>query len=384
MRQSYGWLKRRGLLLFSGLVLMGCQQAERTPVTPSEIESEQLMQYGQETGCSKVMTTQEAVYQVNLLSSQWPSYPFGGRIYVEVNMQQGAGLSPGEGQMPMLLTDVAFSLSELPADVTTVAVDVKKPETQGKEPVEDQDFTTLRTVAVTKGQATIPMSYRELITFFGETHYSVWLRVIGGKNGAGIRCGAILTLSARLPKIGKFKIEKGVCFGTNPASAPGPEPVPGLIPFLEIVVSASYDGAMKMGTQDIFYFSVQEPIGGFPADEMWYDPTDVSADPVTGLVVKDNAPSLSIDTSWTSGANSFRIFSPAGSPLTGQYRAMVSNWWGNIPLACPQDPLPVTFTITTHISTQTLTCQIPCDSPGDDADIGINFPAGTIEAIVCP
>lgn len=165
-----------------------------------------------------------------------------------------------------------------------------------------------------------------------------------------------------------------------PTPTPAPAAVPAVPPFLEVVVSVAYHPPAENGTEDIASFAVQEP-GGAPADEMWYDPADPTAN-ANGLVIFEDAPSLSVDDSWTSGADQFRIFSPAGSPLASPlgYQAIVSNQWGGV---CPQDPLPVTIIVTTHTTTQTFTCDVDCNAPNDDAQIQAIFPAGTISAVEC-
>ena len=154
----------------------------------------------------------------------------------------------------------------------------------------------------------------------------------------------------------------------TPTPLAGAAPAP--VPFLEVIVTV----VSGDGTEDIASFAVQEP-GGAPADEMWYDPA------TPGLQIFEDAPSLSVDAAWTSGADQFRIFSPPGSPISDPlgYQAIVSNNGGG----CPQNPLPLTITVTTHTATQTFTCNVECNTPADDAQIQAIFPAGTISAVEC-
>ena len=141
---------------------------------------------------------------------------YGAWVYAEVNQQQSTGLEPGEGQMNVQLQDVQFVFSGLPSAVTEIVTAVKD-RTDDK----TDSYTEIGRYAVSNGAVTIPVAYHHLVSYFGLTHYSVWFKVLGGRNGQGIECGAGIEILGTINGQ-SVNLTKDVAFGTNPPPTPTP------------------------------------------------------------------------------------------------------------------------------------------------------------------
>jgi len=180
--------------------------------------------YAQMPGKSIIVTVNGEEHQINFALSDWSCYPYGTWIYAEINEQLGAGKSPGVDHIPVNLSNVVFTLSELPGEIQEIIAGIKHRETQ-----EDQ-YTEIGRYAVQDGSVAIPVEYHDLIRFFDITHYSVWLKALGGQNGQGCQDNAWLDLSGTLSDGQRISLRTKISFGSpssqNDSSPPTSVPVP--------------------------------------------------------------------------------------------------------------------------------------------------------------
>lgn len=195
-------------LILAGLV--GCQwwdREQRTPTMPG-MDSSSLTNYAQIDNSSIIIDGQ----QINWVVSEWGSMPYGAWMYVEINQQDESGKQPGEHQIPVSLGNVVLHFSELPDEVTQIMIGVKAGHDDTQHTFIERDR-----FAVVSGNVSIPLNYRDLVSYFGVTHYSIWFQAIGGKNGEGVVCGQI-AISGSMPDGQAVMLRKNLCFGSNQAT----------------------------------------------------------------------------------------------------------------------------------------------------------------------
>ncbi len=156
--------------------------------------------------------------QINLVISEWESFPYEEWMYVEVNQQDATGKEPGKHQIPVTLGNVVLHFSDLPDEITQIMVSVKAVRDKN-----DHTFSERGRFDVKDDSVSIPLKYEELISYFGITHYSIWFQALGGKNGKGKACGTI-AISGIMPGGQSVNLNKQACFGTNPVPTSGPAP----------------------------------------------------------------------------------------------------------------------------------------------------------------
>jgi hypothetical protein len=348
-----------GVSLIAMMSLGGCQPEERggSSLTTTEKPDEARLNYAQMPDGSVVMTVNGETRQINLAGSlEWGCLPYNAWIYLEINEQSGALQAPGVNQAPVTLQDITFMFADLPAEVSEVLV-ARKDRAPGEAPKTWDDpwdtFTTLMNVPVQNGQAAIPVSTADLSQYFGNTHYAVWFKFIGNPPDSGTHFQGKLTLRGTLPDGQPVVIERPTCFGALPGSS---ATTPATTPFLTTLLTGG-------GLSLLYEFKIREPLMAFAS--AWID----AGPPQTAQTTPGGALLASAT------LTQFSINAPSGTPQTGTYILSLSNNWSAVPTVTCTAPANVTLAITTHATTRTLSCNIPCY---EIADISVAFPAGTI------
>jgi len=224
------------------LMLFACQR-DYNPIAPDPAVAAR-GNYAQMLGGSKVVAVNGVPHQLNLLLSQWPAFPYGNWIYAEINEQRGQDYAPGEHQVPVHLRDVTFTFTGLPAEISAIVVAIKARD------AETDRYDDLETLPVRGGTLAIPVAHADLTRYFGETHYSVWFRTLGGRNGQGISADVTLTLRGVMPDGARVAIPIRLRFGTNPPPTPTPAPtlpVPtGAVFFSEYIEGSIHNKALEV------------------------------------------------------------------------------------------------------------------------------------------
>jgi hypothetical protein len=339
------------------LGIMGCHLSESGSNSPTATGrvAEDLASYAQMRDGSVVVTVNGETRQINFATSDWECFLYNSWIYAEINEQVGAGQSPGVNQAVVTLQDVTFTFSNLPAAVTALIVAVKdRPDDESATPEEEptDTYTELGRYPVSLGTVTIPVSYGDLVRYFGATHYAIWFQALGDENGAGIQGRGYLDMRGMLPDGQSVAIGREVCFGANP-SAP--------LAFLTTSVNVTSPGG---DVEDLVEFDVDEPDASRAV--LYIESGSLgplSQDGTTAVINRTTWPPLTISVA-------------PGTPQTGPYTVSVRNDWNLAGLgACPFDPVAVSLIVTTHRTTQTFACQLPCDQV---LQVEVAFPAGTI------
>jgi hypothetical protein len=325
--------------------IMGCHLSESGSNNPTATNSvvEERASYAQMRDGSVVVTVNGEERQINFVTSDWECFLYNSWIYAEINEQVGKGQAPGVNQAVVTLQDVRFTFSNLPAAVTEMIVAVKD-----RVPDDQEDtYTEIGRYPVSLGTATIPVSYGDLVRYFGATHYAIWFQMIGGQNGGGILGRGYLDMRGTLPDGQSVTIGREVCFGSNPSAPP--------LTFLTTSVVVTSGGG---SVADLFEFDVDEP-----------DTTRASVYIDSGTAVTADGTTAVASTTWPP----LTISVAPGMPQTGTYIVSVYNTWN--PSACPFNPVAVSLTVTTQQTTQTFACTIPCD---EVLSVDVAFPAGAI------
>ncbi|MBD3309440.1 hypothetical protein GF339_23805 [candidate division KSB3 bacterium] len=207
--------------------LTGCldQLGDRSPTGPDSGLGA-LPNYAQEEGTSTVVEVNGQEHEIHFIISPWGVFPYEYWIYAEINEQLGVGKEPGIDQVPVSLGDVVFTFSDLPDEVTEVVAAIKDKPSDGEEAedeeIEGDQYTEIGRYAVENGGVQIAVAREHLIAYFGDTHYSVWFKVIGGENGEGIDRGSLLTMNGSLADGQGVSLTLSVetAFGTEGSSQP--------------------------------------------------------------------------------------------------------------------------------------------------------------------
>ena len=220
--------------------LIGCnlwEHNDQIPSSPIQGQADQRANYAQMAGGSTTVNLNGEDHQINFVISEWGAYPYGIWIYAEINEQIGIGKTPGTNQIPVNIYDVTFTFSGLPGEVREILAGIKE-----KETTEDR-YHEIGRYAVLNGMVTIPISYWDLVNYFGITHYSVWFQVIGGKNGNGLKTGMHIEMNGTLVDGQHVMLNKEIALGTNPTpeptAIPSPACGPGLQPIIPIACGAA-------------------------------------------------------------------------------------------------------------------------------------------------
>lgn len=283
------------------LMLFACQRdvIQHHPIAPDPVVAAR-GNYAQMLGGSKVVAVNGVPHQLNLLLSQWPAFPYGNWIYSEINEQRGQDYAPGEHQVPVHLRDVTFTFTGLPAEISAIVVAIKARD-------DDEDrYDDLETLLVRGGTLTIPVAHADLTRYFGETHYSVWFRTLGGRNGQGISADVTLTLRGVMPDGARVAIPTRLRFGTNPPPTPTPaptlpgEPRPTELFFSEYIEGSSNNKAVEIynGTANaidltVGQYRIEFYFNGAPTAAVSVDLAGLIA-PGAVFVVANNAASITI------------------------------------------------------------------------------------------
>ena len=149
------------LILVIGLV--GCMKGDRdeSPTSPSG-SSEELGNYTQQSGQSRVVTVNGATHQVNGVIS---GSVVAGGLYIEINEQSSVGSLAGTDQVTVSLQDVSLTFTGLPSDISAITV--------------TSDDTTLGAYAVSDGSVEIVLTVAQWAQWFGASHYAVVCVAVG-------------------------------------------------------------------------------------------------------------------------------------------------------------------------------------------------------------
>ena len=203
-----------GIAVFVGIIgLVGCNLWERddhVPSAPIQGQADRIVNYAQIPEGSAIVSINGEEHQINFVLSEWGAYPYRTWIYAEINEQQGAGKAPGVDQIAVNLQEITFTFSELPAEISDIIIGIKaKGDTE-------EHYNEIGRYVVQNGLVAIKVSYEDLVTYFGMTHYSIWFQMIGGRNGEGISGNAFIEMKGTLPDDKEVLIKKEVRFGSNP------------------------------------------------------------------------------------------------------------------------------------------------------------------------
>ena len=189
MKRVQMWIVGISVMIVLGMVLVGCSwfgDDSDSPTAPqssenvTEVDVADQNRYDQSDHEEPVeQTVNNQTYTIHVSRDEsWVCYPYDEWVYLEINKQMGTGDPAGTSQVNVDVSDVVLHFSNIPADVTSVVVGV---ETAPK----SWQYNEVGTYAVSGGAVSIPVDYADLAAVYGPTHYSIWFKLVGGKNGQG-------------------------------------------------------------------------------------------------------------------------------------------------------------------------------------------------------